>query len=173
MRRNGPLPFAVCSLLVFCTSLWADDWQPSSGSILLTSHTNWQTHVDPRGPAKSNTAWPGNPWAVSSCEAGLLSEKRTYFGAGIALLRPHVGTIAADFEPDTDGPWVSDDVIDLVDYGDADYLEYLGQGYVVMLDALKAEGLILDYGVMMKTTGHVSDGDVVIWWSIKSLADYE
>jgi hypothetical protein len=80
---------------------------------------------------------------------------------------------AADFEADTDGPWINVDVIDLVDYGDATYLDYLGQGYVAMLDALKTEGMILDYGVMMKTTGNTSDGDVVIWWSIKSLADYE
>jgi hypothetical protein len=42
-----------------------------------------------------------------------------------------------------------------------------------MLDALKSEEFILDYGVMMKVTGATSDGDVVIWWSIKSLADYE
>jgi hypothetical protein len=26
---------------------------------------------------------------------------------------------------------------------------------------------------MMKTTGDASEGDVVIWWSIKTLADYE
>jgi hypothetical protein len=80
---------------------------------------------------------------------------------------------AGDFVPDTDGPWINVDVIDLVDYGDATYLEYLGKGYVAMLDALKNEGLILDYGVMMKTTGNASDGDVVIWWSVKTLADYE
>lgn len=80
---------------------------------------------------------------------------------------------AAEFEPDTDGPWINVDVIDLVDYGDATYLEYLGQGYVAMLEALKSEGLILDYGVMMKTTGDTSEGDVVVWWSIESLAAYE
>lgn len=83
-------------------------------------------------------------------------------------------SVAADFEPDTEGPWINVDVIDLVDYGNATYLEYLGQGYVAMLDALKSEGLILDYGVMMRATGNnATDGDVVIWWSVKSLADYE
>ena len=82
-------------------------------------------------------------------------------------------SMATNLEPDTGGPWVSVDVIDLVDYGDANYLDYLGQGYVAMLDVLKSEGLILDYGVMMKTTGNASEGDVVIWWSVKSLADYE
>jgi hypothetical protein len=81
--------------------------------------------------------------------------------------------LSAEFEPDAEGPWINVDVIDLVDYGDATYLEYLGQGYVAMLDALKAEGHILDYGVMMKTTGDAADGDVVIWWSVQSLADYE
>jgi hypothetical protein len=82
-------------------------------------------------------------------------------------------SVAAEFEPDADGPWINVDVIDLVDYGDATYLDYLGEGYVAMLDALKSEEMILDYGVMMKATGSTSEGDVVIWWSIKSLADYE
>ena len=80
---------------------------------------------------------------------------------------------AADFEADTSGPWINVDVIDLADYGDATYLDYLGEGYVAMLDALKSEEMILDYGVMMKTTGSTSEGDVVVWWSVKSLADYE
>ena len=52
----------------------------------------------------------------------------------LALAAPF--SIAADFEPDTDGPWISVDVIDLVDYGNADYYEYLGQGYIAILDAL-------------------------------------
>ncbi|MDX2436813.1 MAG: hypothetical protein QNL88_07175 [Acidobacteriota bacterium] len=81
--------------------------------------------------------------------------------------------VAADLEPDTDGPWINVDVYDLADYGDATFLEYLGKGYVAMLDALKTEGLILDYGVMMKTTGNAGDGDVVVWWSVQSLGDYE
>ncbi|MDH3813653.1 MAG: hypothetical protein OEV48_04160 [Acidobacteriota bacterium] len=80
---------------------------------------------------------------------------------------------AADFEADTNGPWINVDVIDLADYGDATYLDYLGEGYIAMLDALKSEEMILDYGVMMKTTGSTSEGDVVVWWSVKSLADYE
>lgn len=80
---------------------------------------------------------------------------------------------AADLEPDTDGPWINVDVYDLAEYGDATFLDYLGKGYVAMLDALKTEGLILDYGVMMKTTGEAGNGDVVVWWSIQSLADYE
>jgi len=89
----------------------------------------------------------------------------------VALIAPLA--IAGDFEPGDDGPWVNVDVIDLVDYGDATYLELLGSGYVAMLEALKTEGLILDYGVMMKTTGNTNDGDVVIWWSVSSLAGYE
>ena len=80
---------------------------------------------------------------------------------------------AADFEADTNGPWINVDIIDLADYGDATYLDYLGECYVAMLDALKSEEMILDYGVMMKTTGSTSEGDVVVWWSVKSLADYE
>ena len=89
----------------------------------------------------------------------------------LALFAPI--SVAADFEPDTDGPWINVDVIDLVDFGDASYLDYLGEGYIAMLDALKSEEMILDYGVMTKTTGNTGDGDVVIWWSVKSLADYE
>jgi hypothetical protein len=81
--------------------------------------------------------------------------------------------VAADLEPDTDGPWINVDVYDLVDAGDATFLDYLGRGYVAMLDNLKSDGLILDYGVMMKTTGAAGDGDVVVWWSVESLADYE
>ena len=89
----------------------------------------------------------------------------------LALVAPF--SSAVEFEADTDGPWINVDIIDMTDSGGVSYLDYLGQGYIVMLDALKAEGMILDYGVMMKTTGSTSEGDVVIWWSIKSLADYE
>ena len=89
----------------------------------------------------------------------------------LALFAPF--SLAAEFEADSDGPWINVDVIDLVEYGDGNYLDFLGQGYIAMLDALKSEEMILDFGVMMKTTGSTSEGDVVIWWSIKSLADYE
>jgi len=82
-------------------------------------------------------------------------------------------SVAADFEADTDGPWINVDIVDLVDYGDPTYLDFLGKAYVALLEAIKEEGLILDYGVMMKTTGDVTEGDVVIWWSVNSLADYE
>ena len=99
------------------------------------------------------------------------SLRLSLFACVLALVVPFAG--AADFEPDTDGPWINVDVYDLADYGDATFLEYLGKGYVAMLDALKSEELILDYGVMMKTTGNASDGDVVVWWSVNSLADYE
>ena len=93
------------------------------------------------------------------------------FAFALAMAAPFAG--AGDFEGDTDGPWVIVDTIDLVSYGDASYLDYLGKGYVPLLETVKAEGLILDYGVMMKVTGAAGDGDVVIWWSLKSMADYE
>jgi len=89
----------------------------------------------------------------------------------LALVAPF--SLATDFEADTGGPWINVDVIDLVDFGNATYFDYLGEGYVAMLDALKSEEMILDYGVMIKTTGSTSEGDVVIWWSVSSLADYE
>jgi len=93
------------------------------------------------------------------------------FACVISLFVPCV--LAADFEPDTDGPWINVDVIDLVDYGDPTYLDYLGEGYVAMLDALKEEGVIIDYGVMMKVFFDENEGGVVIWWSVKSMADWE
>ena len=80
---------------------------------------------------------------------------------------------AAEFEPGDDGPWINVDVYDLVEYGDATFLDYLGKGYVAILDTLKSEGLILDYGVMMKATGSTGDGDVVVWWSVETLGGYE
>ncbi len=93
------------------------------------------------------------------------------FAFALAMVAPFAG--AGDFESDTDGPWVIVDTVDLVSYGDATYLDYLGKGYVPLLEKVKSEGLILDYGVMMKVTGAAGDGDVVIWWSLKSMADYE
>ena len=80
---------------------------------------------------------------------------------------------AAEFEPGDGGPWINVDVYDLVEYGDATFLDYLGKGYVAILDTLKTEGLILDYGVMMKATGSANDGDVIVWWSVETLGGYE
>ena len=93
------------------------------------------------------------------------------FACVISLFIPNA--VAADFEPDTDGAWINVDVIDLVDYGDASYLDYLGQGYVAMLDVLKNEGTIIDYGVMMKVFFDENEGSVIVWWSVKSMADWE
>ena len=89
----------------------------------------------------------------------------------ISLFVPNL--LAADFVPDSDGAWINVDVIDLVDYGDPTYLDYLGEGYVALLDALKEEGTIIDYGVMMKVFFDQNEGSVIIWWSVKSMADWE
>jgi len=89
----------------------------------------------------------------------------------ISLFVPYL--LAADFEPDTEGPWINVDVIDLVDYGNATYLDYLGEGYVAMLDVLKNEGTIIDFGVMQKVFFDEDEGGIVIWWSVKSMADWE
>jgi hypothetical protein len=93
------------------------------------------------------------------------------FACVISLFVPNV--LAADFEPDTDGAWINVDVIDLVDYGNASYLDYLGEGYVAILDVLKNEGTIIDYGVMQKVFFDKNEGSVVIWWSVESMADWE
>lgn len=45
------------------------------------------------------------------------------------------------------------------------YLEYLGQGYIPMLQAAKEAGHILDYGVLTAVTGNAGDGSVMIWWA--------
>jgi len=42
-----------------------------------------------------------------------------------------------------------------------------------MLDVLKNEGTIIDYGVMMKVFFDENEGSVIIWWSVKSMADWE
>jgi len=89
----------------------------------------------------------------------------------ISLFIPNV--LAADFEPDTEGAWINVDVIDLVDYGNASYLDYLGEGYVAMLDVLKNEGTIIDYGAMQKVFFDEAKGTIMIWWAVKSMADWE
>ena len=92
------------------------------------------------------------------------------FACVVSLFVPNV--LAADFEPDTDGAWINVDVID-VDFGNATYLDYLGEGYVALLDALKEEGTIIDYGVMTKVFFDENEGSVIVWWSVKSMADWE
>ena len=92
------------------------------------------------------------------------------FACVISLFVPNV--LAADFEPDTDGAWINVDVID-VDFGNATYLDYLGEGYVAVLDVLKKEGTIIDYGVMQKVFFDENEGTVTIWWTVKSMADWE
>ena len=100
------------------------------------------------------------------------SVRRTVLAAlVISLFVPHL--LATDFEPDTDGYWINVDVIDLANYGDPAYLDYLGEGYVALLDVLKNEGTIVDYGVMQKVFFDENEGTVMIWWAVKSMADWE
>jgi hypothetical protein len=88
-----------------------------------------------------------------------------------ALIAPQLA--AVEYEGQADGVWINVDTIDIVSYSEGDYYEYLGKGYVVLLERIKAEGLILDYGVMQKMTGSEGEGDMVIWWSTKALGDFE
>jgi len=92
---------------------------------------------------------------------------------GLALICGGAVSQAAEYEPDYSGVWINVDTVDLAAYGEDAYLEFLGKGYVALLTKVKAEGLIVDFGVMQKTTGDVGDGDVVIWWSTKTLGDQE
>jgi hypothetical protein len=92
---------------------------------------------------------------------------------GLGILCVGAVATATEYAPDYSGVWINVDTIDLSAYGEDAYMEFLGKGYVALLAKVKAEGLILDYGVMQKTTGNVGDGDVVIWWSTKTLGDHE
>jgi hypothetical protein len=81
--------------------------------------------------------------------------------------------VGADFHGETDGPWIYMDTINLKNSFEGDYLEYLGKGYVAVLEAVKNEGIIMDYGVMVKFTGEAGEGDVVVWWATQKLGDIE
>jgi hypothetical protein len=91
----------------------------------------------------------------------------------IAALAMAMTAGAADYEGEADGPWIYMDTINITDEFEGDYLDYLGKGYVAVLEAVKSEGIILDYGVMVKFTGKAGEGDVVIWWAIDKLGDIE
>jgi len=91
---------------------------------------------------------------------------------GAALLAAPLG-FAIEFEGSADGLWINVDTVEIKSLSEGDYYEFLGKGYVVLLQAVKAEGLIVDFGVMQKMTGSQGEGDMVIWWSVKSLADFE
>jgi hypothetical protein len=80
---------------------------------------------------------------------------------------------SVEYEGTADGPWIYVDSINIDDASEGDYFEYLGKGYVAVLEAVKAEGMILDYGVMVKFTGEAGEGDVSIWWAVNELGDIE
>lgn len=84
-----------------------------------------------------------------------------------------IPAFAAEFEGEADGPWIYMDTMNIKDEFEGDYLDYLGRGYVAILEAVKAEGIVLDYGVMVKFTGEAGDGDVVVWWMTNKLGDIE
>ena len=63
-----------------------------------------------------------------------------FVATACALALCVVPVSATEYDGEVDGPWINVDVIDLVSYGDAQYFEYLGKGYVAMLEAIKAEG---------------------------------
>ncbi len=77
---------------------------------------------------------------------------------------------AGDWEGKLDGPFMQIDLIDVQAYGNDAYREYLGKGYVPLLEMAKAAGHVLDYGVLEYQTGSSGDGNVVIWWTTQSMA---
>lgn len=80
---------------------------------------------------------------------------------------------AAEYEGEVNGAWMNVETINVEAYGVEPYLEYLGKGYIPMLEKVKAEELILDYGILVKTTGALGDADVTIWWAVASLDKLE
>jgi hypothetical protein len=81
--------------------------------------------------------------------------------------------VSAEYDGNADGPWIYMDTVNIEDASEGDYLDYLGKGYVAVLEKVKAEGIIIDYGVMVKFTGEAGEGDVAIWWLTNELGDIE
>lgn len=75
----------------------------------------------------------------------------------------------AEWSGEVDGPYMSLEVIETKPYGVPAYLEYLGKGYIPMLEAAKAAGHVMDYGVLTGVTGNAGDGNVMIWWVSPSM----
>lgn len=81
--------------------------------------------------------------------------------------------LAGDWKGEADGPYMSLEVIETKMYGVPAYLEYLGKGYIPMLQAAKEAGHVIDYGVLTAVTGNAGDGNVMIWWMAESMAAME
>ena len=81
--------------------------------------------------------------------------------------------LAGEWKGEAEGPYMSLEVIETKMYGVPAYLEYLGKGYIPMLQAAKEAGHILDYGVLTAVTGNAGDGNVMIWWMADSMAAME
>lgn len=81
--------------------------------------------------------------------------------------------LAGDYEAKTDGPVFVIEEIEVSAYGNSAYYEYLAKGYVPLLEKAKADGLIIDWGVLEYQTGAKGDGNVIIWYGAKSMADLE
>ena len=99
--------------------------------------------------------------------------KRALFLAAAALIVTTPLCLAGEYEAKADGPFFVIEEINVSAYGNADYYSYLGKGYVPMLEKAKADGLIMDWGVMEYQTGQSGDANVIIWFGAASMADLE
>jgi len=86
-----------------------------------------------------------------------------------AILATAPASLAGEYKGSADGPFMSVELIEVNAYGNAAYYEYLGKGYIPLLEKVKAEGLVLDYGVLEYQTGQTGEGNVVIWWTAESM----
>ena len=89
------LAVTVCAL---CSTARADGWQRPPVSFSPASHTEWSSYVSRLESLESEIAALNSTSAATFAETDRGWWSETYVGAEIALLRPHVGTIAADYD---------------------------------------------------------------------------
>lgn len=89
------------------------------------------------------------------------------------LLAAAPAATAGEWQGSATGPFMSLETIEVEAYGNAAYYEYLGKGYIPLLEKAKQAGLVIDYGVLEALTGHAGQGNVYIWWLTASMGDLE
>lgn len=96
--------------------------------------------------------------------------KRITLLALVLALTTGLAAYADEYEGKVEGPYMSIEIIEVEPYGGPAYLEYLGKGYIPILEAAKGAGHVLDYGILQYQTGRAGDGNLVIWWAAESMA---
>jgi hypothetical protein len=89
------------------------------------------------------------------------------------LLAATPAAMAGDWQGEAEGPFMSLETIEVEAYGNAAYYEYLGKGYIPLLEKAREAGLVMDYGVLENLTGRAGEGNVYIWWMTASMGDMQ